>query len=122
MEKQRVTLEFRWTTSRGRDTYDYNICSLWVNGGKATSCDGGGYDMEGTCLAEWIMDNFETRLHGLRANYGSNDDGTGFYGLAFHYRRNPDDTSTRLKDYTEGYKASLDGGCGINAIRRIAEE
>lgn len=43
-------LQFKWTISRGRDTYGYNICSLYVDGKKVSGCSGGGYDMMGTCL------------------------------------------------------------------------
>ena len=39
------TLKFKYTTSRGRDSYGYNICSLWVDGEKKASTCGGGYDM-----------------------------------------------------------------------------
>jgi len=56
------SLEFRWTVSKGRDTYGYNICSLWVDGVKVSSCNGGGYDMQGTAFAEWLQDNFQDRL------------------------------------------------------------
>ena len=27
-------LKFKYTTSKGRDSYGYNICSLWVDGEK----------------------------------------------------------------------------------------
>ncbi len=55
-------LEFKWTISRGRDTYGYNICSLWLDGNKVSSCNGGGYDMEGTALADWIESAFQDEL------------------------------------------------------------
>ena len=58
-------LEFRWSISRGRDTYGYNICSLWVDGYKVAACNGGGYDMEGTVFAIWIESNFQKRLNKL---------------------------------------------------------
>ena len=48
------TLEFIWTVSRGRETYGYNICSLYSNGVKVSSCNGGGYDMQGVCLANYL--------------------------------------------------------------------
>jgi hypothetical protein len=37
------TLKFKYTTSKGRDSYGYNICSLWVDGEKVSSTCGGGY-------------------------------------------------------------------------------
>lgn len=60
------TLEFRWTVSRGRDTYGYNICSLYADGAKVSSCNGGGYDMKGTSLGNWIARAYADRLLKLR--------------------------------------------------------
>ena len=45
-----AVLTFKWTVSRGRDSYGYNIVTLRVDGDKVSSCNGGGYDMKGTCL------------------------------------------------------------------------
>jgi hypothetical protein len=56
------TLEFKWTVSRGRDTYGYNICSLYVDGQKVSACNGGGYDMKGTALGNWIARAYADRL------------------------------------------------------------
>jgi hypothetical protein len=60
------TLEFKWTVSRGRDTYGYNICSLYVNGRNAAACNGGGYDMKGTALGNYIAAAYADRLRALR--------------------------------------------------------
>lgn len=60
----RNVLEFKWTISRGRDTYGYNICSLWVDDKKVESCNGGGYDMPGECLSSWIKSEFKDQLLG----------------------------------------------------------
>lgn len=60
------TLEFKWGVSRGRDTYGYNICSLYVDGRKAASCNGGGYDMKGTCLGNFIASAYTDRLVQLK--------------------------------------------------------
>lgn len=74
-ENQTLLAEFRWTISKGRDTYGYNICSLWIDGKKLSSCDGGGYDMEGTCLGHWLASVAKDAL--LTVN-------REFYGLTFH--------------------------------------
>lgn len=50
------TLEYVWTVSKGRETYGYNICSLYANGNKVSSCNGGGYDMQGVALASYLND------------------------------------------------------------------
>ena len=79
-------LEFKWTVSRGRDTYGYNICSLYVNGHKMSSCNGGGYDMEGTALGNWIVRAFKNELLKLTIpiNHRNGQDIQEYYGLTFH--------------------------------------
>ena len=89
----------KWTISRGRDTYGYNICSLYVGNKKVTSCKGGGYDMKGTALGDWIAQEFQEVL--------KDSDLTGYYG---HYKN--DETGA----------ITLDGGCGWNCMVRILEE
>lgn len=123
-------LIFRWTVSRGRETYGYNICSLWMNGVKVSSCNGGGYDMEGTAFAQWIEGAFQDELvelapraHGAyavdaRGKYVARLDawkpekGTpGFYGM------------TARMDGSTGavHSVALDGGCGFDCIRAIVK-
>lgn len=60
------TLEFKWTVSRGRDTYGYNICTLYADGVKVARCNGGGYDMKGTCLGSYIASAYADRLLALK--------------------------------------------------------
>lgn len=59
-------LEFKWTVSRGRDTYGYNICTLYVDGEKVARCNGGGYDMAGTCLGDFVARQYADRLLSLK--------------------------------------------------------
>lgn len=61
-----TTLEIKWTTSRGRDTYGYNVCTLYADGRKVARCNGGGYDMEGACLGNWLTYAYPDRLRELR--------------------------------------------------------
>jgi hypothetical protein len=89
-------LTFKWSTSRGRDTYGYTICSLFVDGKKVSSCNGGGYDMRGTCFGSWLEKQFSEDIKKL--------DVTHFYGI---------------REY-EG-KRYLDGACGFNSMRSIAK-
>jgi len=114
----RKTLEFRWTVSKGRDTYGYNICSLWIQGKKVASCNGGGYDMQGTVLGNWLGDNFTDRLKKLPCNYGSGDNTEGYYGLTFHGPR-PDYKSHN--HFQKGDIISLNGACGFSSMERIAK-
>lgn len=115
-DKQTLVAEFRWTVSRGQDTYGYNICSLYIDGVKVSSCNGGGYDMQGTCLADWLVEIEQDQLKHLTANYGSSTpDGRGYYGLSY---RNPK-TKKRQRRWTVGCSVLLDGGCGFSPIERI---
>ncbi len=112
----RKTLKFKWTVSRGRDTYGYNICSLWIDREKVSSCNGGGYDMKGTALANWMEEEFQDKLQKLPANYGSGDNNKGFYGLSFY---NPK-TNKRQHRFSKHIKrAHLDGACGFSSIERV---
>lgn len=63
---QPITLEFKWTTSRGRDTYGYNVCTLRADGRKVARCNGGGYDMKGTCFGSFLEVAFADRLRALK--------------------------------------------------------
>ena len=112
-------LAISWSVSRGQDTYGYNICRLDDrSSGKRFRTCGGGYDMIGTVFGDWLQDTYQSRLldlvkelmkePDLFSDYGS----TGWiqfkylYGMT--YRPNTG-------------KVSLDGACGIESMRRIAE-
>ena len=50
------TILFSYGTSRGRDTYGYNIVTLTSSAqGKKFRCMGGGYDMHGQVLGEYVQ-------------------------------------------------------------------
>ena len=133
-------LHFRWTTSRARDTYGYNICTLLVDGIKVSACNGGGYDMQGSCLGGWVA-SFKDELRKLD---------TEFYGLTWHDPNydpsqaipDPEDGRTiaeleadgkfvDLDRYQQAYKASskvptdrhtepyIDGACGFESVEKI---
>lgn len=79
-------LEFKWTVSRGRDTYGYNICTLYANSEKVARCNGGGYDMTGTCLGNFIAKRYAERLRKLKIPM-SQRNGVAvreYYGLTYH--------------------------------------
>jgi hypothetical protein len=113
-------LRLSWATSRARDTYGYNICRLDDNAtGKRYRCSGGGYDMEGTVLGDWLEDVYQDRLQLLKT-HGPNgapvliDCGYSMpgylkrgdlYGLTF----NPKGT------------VSIAGACGIESVIKVAE-
>ena len=60
-----IVLEEKWSVSKGRETYGYNICSLWYAGIKIASCNGGGYDMTSSSLSIFINLYFQDRLNSI---------------------------------------------------------
>lgn len=106
-DKQILLAEFRWTVSRGQNTYGYNICTLYVDGQKVSNCNGGGYDMQGTCLANWLELVALEQLKHIKSST--------YYGLFFW---NPK-TKKRQKRYSKGCEVNLDGACGIESMQRI---
>jgi len=95
-----MILEFKWTVSHARDTYGYNICTLYVDDKKVARCNGGGYDMEGTVLGAWMEKTYQDRLRGL--------DPKNFHGL-FPASCPPIP------------RVCLDGACGIESMIAIGE-
>lgn len=106
-------LVFKWSVSKGRNTYGYKCCSLWDARSeiKLTSCNGGGYDMEGTAFGNWLMLQFPERLQKLNSDK--------FYGIS-HYRLSANKLK-RLKYGGLNKKTYADGGCGMSSMRRIAK-
>lgn len=121
-------LNFKWTISRGRDTEGYNICSLWVNGKKVSSCNGGGYDLTGTSLAMWIEEAFQDRLRGIHQEayealviragpyerLGERKD-HNLYGMTAYYMTAYDKEGRGL------HRVGLDGGCGFSCIEKVMD-
>ena len=133
-----TTLKFKWTVSKARDSYGYNICSLWIHGKKVSSCNGGGYDMKGTALGNWVEREFEKELLKLTKE---------FYGLSFHdpnydpgkaivenqtvEEREKEGKSIGLERYQAFHSASskiptekhiiplIDGACGFSSVEDI---
>jgi hypothetical protein len=116
--KTKITrLALSWSTSKGRDTYGYNICRLDdTTTGERFKCMGGGYDMTGTVFAQWLCANYQTALMGLkdRANYQillsgrkTADRDDALYGMTYH------EADQRIH---------IDGACGLDCVLRIAAE
>jgi len=102
-------LKFKWSISHGRNTNGYNICSLYVDGKRVASCNGGNYDMMGTSLGEWIAKTFGNELKKLSAKQ--------FYGLFFVLRQ---DGQTKYVDtYVPGASVYVDGACGLECMWKI---
>ena len=83
-----ITLEEKWSVSKGYNTYGYNICSLWYGNIKVATCNGGGYDMQSTALSNLLNLYFQDRLNSITSEnfeYGlcKNVDGNNYisYGI-----------------------------------------
>lgn len=111
------SLSVKWSVSKAQDTYGYDICTVINNdNGERFKCLGGGYDMLGTSLANFIQKEYQTELmqnsdkayylNGYPENIMSVEK-QGFYGMTFNKLTN---------------SITLDGGCGINSIERIIND
>lgn len=100
-------------TSKGRDTYGYTIVRLRDSEtGKLYRTMGGGYDMVGTVLADWLQDVHQDRLREIADRaYAAVEDG--------HYSTSGD--LYGMTDNRDAGLVTLDGACGVESIRRIAE-
>lgn len=114
-------LAITWSTSKGRDTYGYNICRLDDRDtGKRYRTCGGGYDMIGTVFGDWLEDYYQaelmTKIKELMTNPDAFEDCgyavkgylkfPGLYGMTYN---------------TNTGKVALDGACGISSMIAIAE-
>lgn len=118
-------ISLHWSTSRGRDTYGYNIARLTDNNtGKHYRTCGGGYDMTGTVVAHWLSAVYQDRLSKIADRAGS------WYGKDCPYQshrtqdgRNPAPgylyAMTRNVDTGA---VSIDGACGLRSVEDIARE
>ena len=107
------SLDIKWTTSRGRDTYGWNICTLTDDRGARFRTMGGGYDMTSAVLGDWIAEKYQDRLYRMRwyaattiNNRGMvthNDNSKALYGMTLN------------RD-----SVTLDGRCGESSMRQIA--
>lgn len=99
-------LTISWAISRGHDTYGYNICRLDdTQTGKRYRCLGGGYDMLGTVVGQWLEDLFQRQLRCLDLSDAE------VWSSRRHYGAIPGKSG----------HVHLDGGCGIDSMRRITE-
>lgn len=118
-------LTITWGTSRGSDTYGYTLCTLRENGAVKAKCNGGGYDMRGTALGNWLAAEYQARLmkiasrfHGIAwdgeryQNLSAPNEKIMLYGGTFY-------DTPRVKKLAP--HVELDGGCGFSSMQRIAE-
>ena len=118
----------KWGISRGMDTYGYNICTVRdAKSGAKGRCNGGGYDMAGSSLAECLenMQGAYNRLAALitKENAGHYADellGRNEYhgGEACRDQGRFYGTTYRI-DRKGTVKISIDGATGYNNVMDI---
>lgn len=111
-------LTITYGTSRGAETYGYGLVTLRENGKKKASACGGGYDMRGTVFANWLEIEYQAQLRNKlrhKTRYIYREGGDGFKA------REGKNTLYGSTLYADTGEVKLDGGCGFDSIRRIAE-
>lgn len=106
------TLTINWGTSRGRYTYGYTTATMYENGRRVASVNGGGYDMRGAVFAEWLNKTYGSRYFDLDLEPADKDGrihSRKFYGLS-HY----------VSDKGKPVRY-IDGACGFDTVRRLCE-
>lgn len=116
------TLHLTCGTSRARETAGWTVVTLRDSKtGKAFKACGGGFDLEGTVFAEWLEDAHADALARIAP------------GLAYSIRTDKRTTTYSRPEGATGralygltwipatQRASLDGGCGLDSMIRIAE-
>lgn len=98
-----ASFQVKWTISKAQDSYGYNVCTMRGEGMKAR-CMGGGYDMQGTCLAQLTMQLFPAYFDGTIII--TPEQVQQFYGLRVW----------------ENGTAHLNGVCGLECVERVLRE
>jgi len=108
-------------TSRGRNTYGWPMVTLIVNSsGKCYRARGGGYDMYGTVIAEYLESAYQDRLRVIAASAFSNGAPGGMSAGNIHYILFRDLYGIYLNLSTGA--VTLDGGCGLASMTYIAKQ
>lgn len=119
-----LPLEIKWSISRGRDTYGYNICSLYVYGQKVTDCNGSGYDMIGTVIGELVTALFKSELEELSkgadlTNHHSDGREIKFYNPKYGNRYEDDCYGLYTSDFDGNRTVAINGACGESSVQDI---
>lgn len=111
----------KWSISRGRDTYGYNIVTLTdCDTGTKYRTNGGGYDMTGTVFADWIADVYADKLNAIAKRANSSYDPA----RPTKHKDGPKNSLYGMTAYYNGGKfvrVRLDGACGLDCIIKICE-
>jgi len=122
------SLQLRFGTSRGQNTYGYTLVTLIDENGKRYRTCGSGYAMTGTVFGEWLEATYQTELRAIGARAHSWYSKTSGYKTG-QLRHNPPNTGVPI-DFEPIYgmsrnddtgKISLDGACGLSCMIGIAK-
>ena len=111
-------LTVKHSISKAADTYGYNrVTLICQDTGERYACVGGGYDMLGTCLGDYLQANHQMQLAELvlqayniyngRTLSDNGHTGNKLYGLTYDSINNA---------------MLLDGACGFESMVKIARE
>lgn len=120
-------LQFKYGTSRGRDTYGYNLVTLYVDGAKVARECGGGYDMQGAALGQWVQSAFQAELLAMsdRAHAEYPRVNGEYIGKNRHYSREERPAliygMALVTDNGKPSKVNIDGACGWSSVRAILD-
>lgn len=113
--KHFTQLSLSWSTSRGVDTYGYNIARLDdQNTGKRYRCMGGGYDMIGTVFAHWLQDAYQSELLELVKTIPMIEAG-------YHVKGYLKNEKLYGLNATPKGNVTLDGACGLSSMITVCD-
>ena len=132
--QDRYVLKYTYGTSRASDSYGYNMVGLKVDDKRVARTCGGGYDMKGTVLGDWIEVEFKDKLLKFdKTFYGltyvnpdwkpsketlEQEKKDGFIGLARYQDFHSRTSDLPTKKHTI---PMIDGACGESSVTRIIE-
>ena len=123
-ESTATALSLKWSTSRGQDTYGWNILTITdQRTGKKYRTKGGGYDMTGYAFGLWLEDRHQDELTGIHHRAACTYSKGGGYVVSDEDRAswsNPDGVLYGMTYHPDSRCVSLDGSCGIDSMLRIA--
>jgi hypothetical protein len=95
-------LQFKYSTSKAKSSYGYNVITLYVNGEKVARHCGGGYDMFSSVIGDWMTKQFNEELKKLPSKE--------HYGV-FHYDK---EINKRVPHSGANTETFVDGACGTS--------
>ena len=107
-------LKIKNSISKGRDTYGYNIVSLWDGDIKYSTC-GGGYDMLGAVFGRWLKANYIEQLKELTP-YDEQ------YSMDFWKEHGYQPQQENYGLFSRNGNLSLDGACGLECMILLANK